>query len=712
MTRAQTLAKARAQSRKGPQTKSPRETGALPTGKNLNIVLCVLLAAVTIAIYSPVFGYGFVILDDQEYVTGNPHVQNGLAWSTIKWAFTSTETAAYWHPLTWLSHALDYQLFGLDAAGHHFHNVLIHALNAVLLFLLLQWMTRRVGPSLLVAALFAVHPLNVESVAWVAERKNVLCTLFFLLAIAAYVRYVRRPDWRRYLLVAALFAAGLMAKPMVITLPFVLLLLDYWPLERISLDGTESGPDTSNELTVFLKLLLEKVPLLLLSAGSAAITLIAQRPAERTLETSPLGMRVENAVVSYGLYLWKMVWPARLAGFYPHSANGLPMWQVILSTLTLLVITGLVLVFRSKRYLPVGWFWFLGTLIPVIGLVQAGAQAMADRFAYIPLIGIFVAIAWALDDWANAKRVSTAWRLIPALCVLLVLGIITARQLSYWESQYALWSRSLAVEENPIAHNALAYALLVPGSQMSQHDLENLDTEQKRTDEARRHLDRVLEQCHQQVQWGPDVCLLEMATALSNLETMDRNQNRPEETLRQDYEEALKIDRQLGQRHPRGGYRTFLAATLFNLAGLDLRQNRMDEGRQHYEEAVEIDRQMLQQNLGPSLPDMATALVNLGVLNQHQNRTDEGRQDYEEALKLYRQLEQQNPGAYLQPLAATLNNLGNLEGRQNRIEDSRVHYTEAMTIYQTLAQGDARYAADAARTAASLEALGKKAPAR
>ncbi len=504
MSRAQTLAKARSQRRKRTQLKAPAETGAFLTGKNLNIVLCVLLATVTIALYGPVLEHSFVILDDQEYVTGNPHIQNGLAWSTIKWAFTSTETAAYWHPLTWLSHALDYQLFALNPAGHHFDSVLIHALNVVLLFLLLSWVTKRMGPSLLVAALFAVHPLNVESVAWVAERKNVLSTLFFLLAIGAYVRYVRKPDWRRYLLVAALFAAGLMAKPMVTTLPFVLLLLDYWPLNRTTLDETpleerEADPATAKgvQKVALWRLALEKVPLLLLSAARAGITLIAQGRVEFISAELPFGIRFENAVVSYGLYLWKMLWPARLAAFYPHPRNTLPMWQVILSAIILLGVTILVMVFRRKRYLPVGWFWYLGTLVPVIGLVQVWKQAMADRFAYVPLIGIFIMIAWGLDDWAEARRISTAWRVIPALCVLMALGAVSSRQMSYWESQYDLWSRSLAVVENPFAHNALASALIVPGSGMSQHDLESFDTEQKRMDEARRHFERVLEQCRQ-----------------------------------------------------------------------------------------------------------------------------------------------------------------------------------------------------------------------
>jgi hypothetical protein len=422
MTRANTLSKTRAQVRKRPSPKAPPTTGTFATGKKLNTILCALLAVATIALYSPVIGYSFVVLDDRDYVTANFHVHGGLAWNTIKWAFTST-AAANWHPLTWLSHALDYQLFALNPAGHHFDSVLIHALNAVLLFLLLAWVAKRVGPSLLVAALFALHPINVESVAWVAERKNVLSTLFFLSAVGAYAWYVQKPDWRRYLLVAALFAAGLMAKPMVITLPFVLLLLDYWPLGR-----TAGSPPSVVRVPQWAvsRLLLEKIPLLFLSAASAWITLKAQRTgyAVRTLKQFPLAIRIENAVVAYGLYLWKMLWPARLA-LYPHSAIALPAWQWILSSLVLIGVTALVVTFRSKRYLPVGWFWFLGTLIPVIGLVQVGEAAMADRYAYVPLIGIFVMIAWSFADLAEAKTVRTVWRVIPALCVLAALGFVT-----------------------------------------------------------------------------------------------------------------------------------------------------------------------------------------------------------------------------------------------------------------------------------------------
>ena len=503
------------------------------------------------------------------------------------------------------------------------------------------------------------------------------------------------------------------------------------------------------------RLALEKVPLLLLSAASARITLIAQGRVEFASAELPFGLRVENAVVSYGLYLWKMLWPARLAAFYPHPRNTLPMWQVIFSALILIAVTALVIVFRRKRYLPVGWFWYLGTLVPVIGLVQVWKQAMADRFAYIPLIGIFIMIAWGLDDWAEAKRISKAWRVIPALCVLMALCIVTSRQITYWESQYDLWSRSLAVAENPFAHNALASALIVPGAAMSPRDLENFDTDQKRLDEARRHFERVLEQCRQQAQWGPDVCLPEMATALSNLGVMDRSQNRPEETLREDYEEALKIDRQLDRRDPLGRYRSYLAGTLLNLAGLDLLQNRIDESRQHYEEALQTYRQLAQQDPGSYLPDMAGILANLGALERSQKRMDqaelhfeealeidrrlaqqdpgkylpdlanrllnlgnfdternriaEARPRYEEALDIYRQLAQRVPDMYLADVAGTLDNLAILDENQNRVEDAHAHYQESLTLFRKLAQGNpVRYASEVARVEASLEKLDRK----
>ncbi len=703
-------AKTRAQLRKEPQPRTHSGTESFFTANKLKIVFSALLAAATIALYSPATGYSFIVLDDRDYVTGNPHIHDGLGWDTIKWAFTSTY-AANWHPLTWLSHALDVQLFTLDPSGHHFDSVLIHVLNVALLCLLLAWITERLEPSLLVAALFAVHPINVESVAWVAERKNVLSTLFFLLAIGAYVQYARRPDWRRYLLVAALFAIGLMAKPMVITLPFVLLLLDYWPLDRMLPDETpgESSDENRAPRPGFLKLMLEKIPLLFLSVGSAWLTLKAQHSAARTFEEFPFALRVENAVVAYGLYLWKMLWPARLA-FYPHPVIAIPAWQWISSGLVLLGVTVFVVIFRRRRYLPVGWFWFLGTLVPVIGLVQVGEASMADRYAYIPLIGIFVMIAWGLADLAEAKGVSVAGRIIPAVFVLVALGVVTSRQMSYWESDYDLWSHTLAVAENPFAHNEAGATLMDPDSAMTKQDLEKFGTEQKRLDEARRHFERALDLRRPMAQQNPDVYLPEMATALNNLGTVDRLQNRPDEA-RPLFEGALQVYRRLAQQNP-DTYLFFLANTLNNLGMIDRIQNRTgDDTRHHYEEALECYRKLAGQNPDAYLPSVAATLTNLGALDLFQNRMNEARQHCEDALKIYRQLAEQNPDAYLPDMAGTLSNMGFLDKNQNQIEASRAHYTEALTIYRQLARRNSTgYADDIARVTAGLEAVGGKVP--
>ena len=686
MSRAKILSRTRAQVRKSPNSRAPSIAAPLFFGKNPKTALCVLLAGVTIALYSPVLWHSFVVLDDRDYVTANAHIHDGLSWSTIKWAFTSTE-AANWHPLTWLSHALDYQLFALNPAGHHFDSVLIHALNAAVLFLLLAWVTKRVGPSLLVAALFAVHPLNVESVAWVAERKNVLSTLFFLLAITAYVWYAQKPEWRRYLLLAALFAAGLMAKPMVITLPFVLLLLDYWPLERTPLHGGESAPATATGVprVAFSKLVLEKVPLLFLSAGSAWITLIAQRPAKRTFAELPFSIRIENAIVSYGLYLWKMVWPAQLS-LYPHSASALPAWQWILSALVLISVTAFVVAFRRKRYLPVGWFWFLGTLVPVIGLVQVGEYAMADRYAYVPLIGIFVMIAWGLADLADAWEIRTVWRVVPPLCALAALSFVTLRQIGYWESDYDLWSHTLEGAESPMTHNALGVALMHPDSEMTRHDVEEVGTEQNRIDEARSHFERALELRQPLAQQNPDAYLPDMARTLNNLGNVDRLQNRMDEA-RHHGEAALEIYRQLARQNP-DVYLQYLPATLNNLASLDRLQNHMNEARQRYEEALKINRQLAQQNPAKYLPNIALTLNEFGFLAASQNRMDEARQHYDEALKIDRQLAQESPAVYRPDLATTLTNFGMLDASQNRMDEARQHYGEALQIQRQLAEQD------------------------
>jgi len=733
------------------QSSEPLRAQSPLGGNYLQIILGVLISGATLALYSPVLRYPFLVLDDQDYVTGNLHVRSGLSWGTIQWAFSAT-AAANWHPVTWISHALDCQLFGLNPWGHHFTSVLIHAINVLLLFLLLRWLTGRSGPSLLVAGLFACHPINVESVAWVAERKNVLSSLFFLSAISAYGRYAQKPDLWRYLEVVALFALGLMAKPMVITLPFVLLLLDYWPLGRTP--GSSPSPIGAIPAS-FTKLLLEKVPLLALSVGSAIITLKAQHLgfAVRSLHQFSFGSRVENAVVAYVLYLWKMIWPADLAFGYPFPAEGRPVWQWGLCGLVLVSLTALVIAFRRKRYLPVGWFWFLGILVPVIGLLQVGDAAMADRYAYLPLIGIFVILAFGLADLADSRHTPAVWRSIPSACVVVVLGAVSIHQMSFWESEYDLWTRTLAVTGNPFAHDALGSALLNPETVLAPKNLAEFATEQERFDEARRHLEQALALRRQLVPRNPDTYLPDMAVTLNNLGNLDRMENRTEEA-RKDYEEAveihqrlvqqdldpypgdraqtlanlgylersrqendraflhfqsaLEIYRRLAQQNP-DQYLPSVAETLNSLAVIERDRKRMVEARRDYEEALRIRRQLVGQNRATYLPYLAMTLNDLGVLDGTEQRIQDAQQHYEEALKLYRDLARQDPHTYLRYLAGTLNNLGFLYGNSGRIEQSRADYTEALSLYQELSQSDPdTYAPDVARVEAGLRELNDK----
>jgi len=389
-------------------------------------IICLLLAVATFALYSPVLGHPFIFnYDDDSYVLNNPHVKAGLAWTTVTWALKSTEYSN-WHPLTWLSHALDCQLYGLNPTGHHLTSVLLHVLNVVLLFLLLVRATGAAGRSLLVAALFAMHPFNVESVAWVAERKNLLCTLFFLLALGAYGWYARQPSVRRYVMVAALFALALTAKPMAITLPCVLLLLDFWPLKRIKGWGEPTQGGAAVSQATFSRLVAEKLPLFALCAADAFITVFASRSYGSMHLALPLGVRLENAVYSYAMYVWKGFWPARLAVFYPHPGATLAAWKVGLAALFLVGLSALVWRKRAAwPYLVTGWLWYLGILVPAIGLVQVGEQAMADRYAYIPLIGIFLMVVWGVADWADRRHASLRARGWAAAIALVFLALFT-----------------------------------------------------------------------------------------------------------------------------------------------------------------------------------------------------------------------------------------------------------------------------------------------
>jgi protein O-mannosyl-transferase len=477
------------------------------------LLLAVALALATLAVYYPVRHLPFINYDDDLYVTENPHVQSGLQWDTLQWAFT-TYDAANWHPLTWLSHALDFQLFGLTPAGPHIVNLLLHTLNVVLLFWVLWRATGFTGRSAMVAALFALHPINVQSVAWVAERKNLLSMTFFLLALGAYRWYAESvvPSAEsavasetssdpyaaralpkvgvprlaaqsrggslgmtthigRYLVVMLLFVIGLMAKPQIITLSLVLLLWDYWPLQRMTAGSVS-------------RLLWEKLPLFALAAASAWITLVAHS-AGQAVRYLPLSLRIANAILSYARYIKRALWPRHLALFYPHPQVGLTTWQVLACAAVLLGVTAVAVRYslfalRQKSEIEnterrmansewrraafVGWLWFLVTLLPMIGIIQVGAQAMADRYAYLPFIGLFIMFVWTICDWAGRRHIPAKAQAAAGIAVLLALSLVTRRQLEHWQDSVTLWTHTLAITlDNSLAEVDLGAALVHRG---------------------------------------------------------------------------------------------------------------------------------------------------------------------------------------------------------------------------------------------------------
>ena len=421
---------------------------------NVAAVCGFLLLAVAL-VFGQTVGHEFVNYDDDEYVVENPQVTRGLTASGIVWAFTTVHNSN-WHPLTSLSHMLDCQLYGLRAGGHHLTSILFHAAVAILLFLVLLRITGDLWPSAFVAAVFAIHPLRAESVAWVAERKDVLSGLFFMLTLWAYAGYARRPfSLGRYLTVVLLFALGLMAKPMLVTLPFVLLLLDYWPLGRLGLPAAG----------ISRRVVVEKLPLLALTAASCVATFIAQDKAVVAIDVIPLPSRIANALVSYVAYIGELFYPIGLAVLYPYPESGLPIWKVAASTVALAGISTAALVWRRRfPYLFVGWFWYVGMLVPVIGLVQVGLQSMADRYTYLPQIGLCIAVTWGVAQlaasWRHRFRVYGA---VSALAVLVLMGLAW-RQTSYWRDSETLWTHTLAcTARNFLSHNNLGLVLAERG---------------------------------------------------------------------------------------------------------------------------------------------------------------------------------------------------------------------------------------------------------
>ena len=429
--------------------------------KRKEIIICLFLVAASLVVYLQLINYDFVYYDDNSYVTENPHVKAGLTLESIIWAFT-TGHACNWHPLTWLSHMLDIELYGLNPMGHHLTSLQIHIVNTVLLFILLNWMTGAIWRSAFVAALFALHPLHVESVAWVAERKDVLCAFFWILSTLAYVRYTRNQSKINYLLLVVLFVFGLMAKPMIVTLPFTLLLLDFWPLSRFQSMLQKQQIPVFKAIACLVR---EKIPLFILSAISCLITFFVQQHggAVTSIEILSLKARVANAIVSYTNYIGKMIWPLNLAVLYP-----LREWrpeQVIMSGLFLLVLS--VLAVRSWRrfpYLTIGWLWYLGTLVPVIGLVQVGIQRMADRYTYIPLIGLFIIIAWGMRDIAAKWQRQGVLLPIFSSVALIFFMICTWFQVGHWQNGITIFKHTLDMTKNNYAANCeLGNALMRNG---------------------------------------------------------------------------------------------------------------------------------------------------------------------------------------------------------------------------------------------------------
>lgn len=588
-----------------------------PTRRNLTLY-GISLAVLTILIYLPLRGHPFVSYDDGIYITANPYVQEGLTWKTVTWAFTRFYDAN-WHPLTWLLHSVNYKLFGMNAGGHHVASLLLHLFNVVLLFMLLARITGAAGRSAFVAALFAVHPLNVESVAWAAELKNVLCTFFFLLALGAYGWYALKPSVKRYVLVAFVFLLGLASKPMVVTLPFVLLLLDFWPLGRI-LRWTQPSPAFPVQQRSFWALALEKLPLLALSVSSGLITIAAQRSVHASeMVSATFSTRFGNALDSYGLYLWKALWPSGLAPFYPYPSAPFAAWRLALVGLFLIIVSAFVWRARGKEpYLITGWLWYIGTLVPVIGLVQVGGQSWANRYAYIPLVGIFVLIVWQLADFADAWRLSREPRIAFASLVLAGLSILTVRQDTFWESSYQLWTHTLAVTvDNPVAEHNLAMELLAT----------------HRWDEATPHLMKASE-----LTPADPVILADLGVVLSA-------QGRDQEAIKK-FETAIQhssdpqmlstVHQYLGTEYFKVGADAQAELNYRKALGINPRQSGAMQGLG----MVLMNRRLGEMSQSLTAHPTPNGFLRLGLMFQQANRVEEARGAYEKALKLDPSLEE------------------------------------------------------------------------
>jgi tetratricopeptide (TPR) repeat protein len=553
----------------------PRDAARDPVVPRLALALGAGLAALTIAAYARVAGNGFINLDDNDYVTQSPHVQAGITWKGVVWAFT-TGHSANWHPLTWLSHMLDCQLYGMNPTGHHLTSLLLHVASTLLLFRLFLRTTGMPFPSAFVAAAFGLHPLHVESVAWVAERKDVLSAFFWIATTLAYVSWVEKRRVGRYLAVIALYALGLLSKPMLVTLPFTLLLLDVWPLHRIETPWREAQ--------VSLRLLREKVPLFLLAVASSVVTFLVQRAAGAMSLGDQISfpLRVQNALVAYAAYLWKSLAPTALAVYYPHPIEAYPGWRVASAALVL----GTMTVFawregRRRPWIAVGWLWFLGTLVPVIGLVQVGSQAMADRYTYVPMIGLSLSVAFSAAE--IGRRSNTARITMAALLLLAAVAWtgLTWRQVGYWKDDRTLFGHvAVVMPENHLAHGILG----------------NVHLREHRFDEAMAEYQTAL-------RLRPSY-----AQAYSNMGMVFELSGHPAEAIER-YETALRWSPDLAEAHQ-------------NLGSLLASQGRLGPAIAHLEAAVK------------SNPDLVEAHMNLGSAFALSGRLDEAIVQFKKALEL------------------------------------------------------------------------------
>ncbi|MFC1815002.1 tetratricopeptide repeat protein [Thermodesulfobacteriota bacterium] len=582
----------------------------------LSVWICLMLMVATLGVYGQVRNYAFVDYDDDLYVVENRRVQAGLTKEAMDWAFKTID-AANWHPLTWLSHQLDVQLYGMNPGAHHVTNLIFHIVNTILLFIAFRQISGALWRSAFVAALFALHPLHVESVAQVACRKDVLSTLFWILSMLSYAEYVKRSGVLRYLLVILFFVLGLMAKPMLVTLPFVLLLLDYWPFARFQTIGTDVAVGNTQHKKIFLHLIWEKVPLFIITAVSCAITFIVQNRsgAVSSLITVPLSARVANALVSYIRYIIKMIWPTHLAVFYPHPGRW-PLWQVAGAFLFLVFVSILVIrPLKKQPYLIVGWLWYLGTLVPVIGLVQVGSQAMADRYTYVPLIGLFIMIAWGANDilkkWRYKRFVLTAI----VSSILSILMVVTWMQASYWQNSIKLFTHAVAVtSDNLMAHNNLGFAFEKEGraAEAIQHYLEVLKKDPNKANTHNNIGNALLSQgkiaaakyhYSEALRLNPD-----HAQAHNNLGNVFSSQGNKEEAIQQ-YLKALEIVPDYKEAH-------------YNLGNVFLSNGKLDKAIYNYFEALRIN------------PFYAGAHNNLGVALAKQEKIAEATFHFQEALRL------------------------------------------------------------------------------